>query len=664
MIFTKFSVIRVTRPLLLALLASVLTARAQNAPSADFPVLKPGKAAKGSAIISALGKRLPEVARFYGLTDQEFGALCLRDNDLRSDRSGRLFYACEGTAVAKAPTATNGATNALLTYPASDTFLLHSKPGLSRVLYLDFNGHTTSGTQWNASFTSGAAFTSPAYDTDGNPASFSSGELANIQEIWKRVSEDYAAWDVDVTTAEPPLESLRKSSATDTAYGVRMVVGGSSYDWLGAGAGGVAYIGSFNWSSDTPAFVFPPQLGNGWPKYVGEAVSHECGHTVGLNHDGKSGGTEYYEGHNGWAPVMGVGYYANITQFSKGEYTGANNTQDDTTIINGYIPRSPDLAGNDILTAVPLSGTSVSATGIIESRTDADLYRVDAGAGALSFNVIPASPDANLDIGLALYNGSGNLLTSSNPSTLNSSLSATVPGGTYYLAVDGVGSGTASTGYTDYASFGQFSITGTVQPSLGLPPIAVVSETTPISGLAPLTVNFSSAGSVDPDGIGGLSYDWDFGVPGEVTDVSNLPNPSYTYSEAGTYTASLAVYDSTGLSGSAFVVITVQDLADLLYVSDITMTTSAGGRGTRATALVTIKDAAGNVKPDATVTGTWSGLTSGSASAKTGAAGTASFTSGWTKKSGTFTFTVTGVSLAGTTYDQLRNVKTSASITK
>ncbi len=190
---------------------------------------------------------------------------------------------------------------------------------------------------------------------------FSTAEFANIQEIWKRVSEDYAPWDVDVTTEEPPLESLRKTSSSDTAYGIRMVIGGSSYDWYGAGAGGVAYIGSFSWNSDTPAFVFPAQLGNGWPKYVAEAVSHEAGHTVGLNHDGVSGGTAYYEGHNGWAPIMGVGYYASVTQFSKGEYTGANNTEDDTSIINSYIPRSTDLAGNDILTAVPLSGTNVSA---------------------------------------------------------------------------------------------------------------------------------------------------------------------------------------------------------------------------------------------------------------------------------------------------------------
>ncbi len=71
-----------------------------------------------------------------------------------------------------------------------------------------------------------------------------------------------------------------------------MCIGGSSYDWYGNGAGGVAYVGvtyypgcwwcRYYW----PAFVFPDELGGGWPKYVWEAVSHELGHNMGLWHDG------------------------------------------------------------------------------------------------------------------------------------------------------------------------------------------------------------------------------------------------------------------------------------------------------------------------------------------------------------------------------------------
>ncbi len=643
---------------MVGLLASLAAAQEGGA----FPAIELGKGARGSALIRALGSRLPEVARFYGMTEQELGSLALSDRDLQSDRNGRLLFACEGMA-AQAPTAGNAASDALLNYPASDTFLLHSKPGLSRTIYLDFTGHTTSGTSWNTSYKGGADFISPPYDTDGVPGVFSAGELANIQEIWKRVSEDYAPWDVDVTTAEPPLESLRKTTTSDTAYGIRMVIGGSSYDLLGAGAGGVAYLQSFSWNSDTPAFVFPVELGNGFPKYVAEAASHEAGHTVALKHDGLTNGTTYYQGHNGWAPIMGVGYYANVTQFSKGEYANANNLEDDTAIINGYIPRSADLAGNDILTAVPLTGTSVSATGIIDSRTDVDMYRVDVGPGTVSFTAGTASPDANLDINLALYNGVGNLIASANSSTLGASLSTVVTGGTYYLAVDGVGVGTASTGYTDYASLGQFTLTGTVPAYLGQPPVAVVTQSTPVTVTVPLTVNFSSVGSSDAEG-SALTYDWDFG---DGTAGSAEANPSHVYAAVGTYTASLVVSDDAGLSGTASVVISVKapvDPATVLSVSDIAMSKIVSTKGTQARAIVTVKDGAGAVKANATVTGSWSGLTVANVSGKTSTAGTVAFTSAASKNAGTFTFKVTGIVLSGFTYDATKNVETTDFIAK
>jgi hypothetical protein len=623
-----------------------------QAPDSDFPAASLSNGARGAGIISALGNKLPQVARFYGLTDKQLGALCLREHDLRIDPTGRLLYVCEGS-VAEAPTGQNGGTEALLSYPESQTLLLHSKPHASRVIHLDFTGHTTSGTSWKG----GATFTSPPYSTDST-AAFSSQELANIQEIWKRVSEDYAAWEVDVTTEEPPLDSLRKSSSTDTAYGIRVVIGGSSSDWYGASAGGVAYIGAFSWNSDTPCYVFPAQLSNGWPKYVAEAVSHEVGHTVGLDHDGVSGGTGYYSGHNGWAPIMGVGYYATVSQFSKGEYTNANNTQDDTAIITNYIPRSPDRAGDDILTAVPLAGASVSASGIIETRTDADLYRVDTGAGTLSFNITPAAPDANIDLRIDLYNGSGNLVASGIDSGLGASLSYPATGGTYYLAVDGTGNGTASTGYTDYGSLGQFSLTGSVPSPVGQPPVATAAATA-TSGLAPFNVGFSSAGSYDPEG-SSLTYDWDFGDGNYSSDA----NPAHLYQANGTYVASLVVYDASGLSSSSSVTIAVRDMSQIIYVSGITITKSTSSRGTQAKATVTVRDSAGNLKPDVTVTGTWTGLTKSSVSGNTGSNGAVTLSSAWSKKSGTFTFNVTGLSLSGATYDSARNAQTSVSIAR
>jgi cytochrome c len=70
------------------------------------------------------------------------------------------------------------------------------------------------------------------------------------------------------------------------------------------------------------------------------------------------------------------------------------------------------------------------------------------------------------------------------------------------------------------------------------------------NGPAPLTVNFSSAGSADPGG-SALTYLWNFGDG----TTSTSPNPSHTYN-AGNYTAVLTVRNSAGATGTASLNIT------------------------------------------------------------------------------------------------------------
>jgi hypothetical protein len=77
-----------------------------------------------------------------------------------------------------------------------------------RKILLDFDGHTTINTAWNSIRRS--TITTPPYDTDGSPG-FSAAEKANMVAIWRAVadsatwqsSEDFAAFDVDVTTEDP-----------------------------------------------------------------------------------------------------------------------------------------------------------------------------------------------------------------------------------------------------------------------------------------------------------------------------------------------------------------------------------------------------------------------------------------------------------------------------
>ena len=78
------------------------------------------------------------------------------------------------------------------------------------------------------------------------------------------------------------------------------------------------------------------------------------------------------------------------------------------------------------------------------------------------------------------------------------------------------------------------------------------ASATPTSGFAPLPVDFSSAGSIDPDG-SIVSYLWDFG---DGTSASSA-SPSHTYSTIGSYTATLTVTDDDGATASDSVVITV-----------------------------------------------------------------------------------------------------------
>ncbi len=71
-------------------------------------------------------------------------------------------------------------------------------------------------------------------------------------------------------------------------------------------------------------------------------------------------------------------------------------------------------------------------------------------------------------------------------------------------------------------------------------PIAHIS-TDVTSGPVPLTVQFDSTGSRDPDGTD-VTFAWDFGDGSTSTE----PNPTHTYTEAGNLTASLTVTDADG----------------------------------------------------------------------------------------------------------------------
>ncbi|HYD41243.1 MAG TPA: glycoside hydrolase family 9 protein [Anaeromyxobacter sp.] len=99
-----------------------------------------------------------------------------------------------------------------------------------------------------------------------------------------------------------------------------------------------------------------------------------------------------------------------------------------------------------------------------------------------------------------------------------------------------------------------------------------------------------------------------------------------------------------------------------MSVASITLAPGVQNGANVATAQVRIVDAAGAPVSGAQVTATWSGLVSGTAAASTDGAGVARFTSPRTRKSGTITLAITGVSRTGYVYAPGSNVETTDSV--
>ncbi|GAA0911152.1 PQQ-dependent sugar dehydrogenase [Virgisporangium aurantiacum] len=116
-------------------------------------------------------------------------------------------------------------------------------------------------------------------------------------------------------------------------------------------------------------------------------------------------------------------------------------------------------------------------------------------------------------------------------------------------------------------------------------PVPVVAADV-VAGLAPLTVQFSSAGTADADG-DALRYAWDFDADGRVD--SRSQNASFTYTRDGVYEATLTVTDSTGRRASASVRVVVGNTIPV-----VTLTAEpAGGTfqfGDAVTFTVTVED--------------------------------------------------------------------------
>ncbi len=333
---------------------------------------------------------------------------------------------------------------------------LNSLPGSSSVIFLDFDGHYVYSSVWNG----------------GAPLICAASGMTDTQitEVFNRTAEDYRPFDINITTDSVIF------LAAPIAKRIRIIITPTS-GWF-PGVGGVAYIGSFIWGDDSPAFVFCDRLGPNSPKFVGECCSHESGHTLGLSHQSKYGSDcispiEQYNsgigsGVPGWAPIMGNSYYRNMSNWNNGPTPyGCTNIQDNLSLItslNGFGYRADDYS--EILngTTTTLTAGNFTKDGIISTNSDIDAFKFSITQNssfhltAVPFNVGADDNGANLDIKIELYNNAGTLINTYDPdNTLSVTVDTVLNTGTYYIKIDG--SGNINIG--EYGSIGAYTLTGT-----------------------------------------------------------------------------------------------------------------------------------------------------------------------------------------------------------
>lgn len=491
-------------------------------------------------------------------------------------RLGGPSIAAGPTAPASTPVAST------LTIADADVLKLETNPGASKTIYLNFLGADLSKTDWIpiGSNWNGIA---PAFSLDSDTSTnFSAAERAAIKEIFARVACDYAPFNINVTTKAPAADRINRASNSDSIYGTVCLFSNISSQTGYPNSGGVASVGVFdevNSERSKPALVFPDKLGNSI-KVIAEAASHEIGHNFNLKHDGNSS-TAYYSGQGtapGWAPIMGVGYYKPLTQFSRGSYSGANNTENDFSLIAAEgVSYWQDSVGNDRASAATLALTDANADGVSDKlqmggtieltasnglgTPDRDfysflapsngsvsinvrnaLYFFDPAAGQPTFAPIP-SGYGNLRLDARLEDANGTVLadwnTNSSLDVSNLTASNLIGGRNYYFSV--FANASSPDGEDTYGSLGDYvfdlvyqgqpPIPGTVLPALSM---TVSPQSVDENSGSELVFNFTRSGSTS------AALSFNINVSGTATAGSD-----YTGASAGATSLQFAAGSAT-----------------------------------------------------------------------------------------------------------------------
>ena len=406
------------------------------------------------------------------------------------------------------PKTPNTVTDAPQSLSVGELQSLQSLPGSDKVLYLDYWGGTVSNTAWNDSFTGGAPINYQPFNITGsNVNTFSSTEKERIYIGWADMAEDFAPFNVNVTTSQAVF------NAADEGKRAKIVVT-PTITWFDPSgfAGGVAFVNVFG--LDLASIGLPDDYYNiGWSwsqsaGNLGQTNSHEMGHILGLLHDGwddgdlndgnLSFGEQYYRGQGNWAPIMGSSINRDYIQWSKGDYANAmqyrfirnlgvyeplDSQQNDLAILQGKLGKLSDAAGGDNNTALPLDIGDTDMIGIITPQgmhtgagnvADVDVYRLDQAAPSEVevmvrplFQGLGANTGSNLSMRATLSRSNGQVISevgpNFNPNNNVLSFSGILVPGVYYLRVENESFNTSpSSGFPEYGNGGyyQLSVSG------------------------------------------------------------------------------------------------------------------------------------------------------------------------------------------------------------
>ena len=344
---------------------------------------------------------------------------------------------------------------------------LQSRPASANVLYLDFWGGEIADSYWNATYTSNAPIEYSAFDIDADPNDFSSEERYSIWLAWREAIEDFAPFDLNITTDRAVYDAAAVTSRS------QMIIT-PTRSWYSNNAGGVALINIFN---DDREYYKAAWTWNLTDSSLGMTISHEAGHQLGLGHDGIDA-QSYYVGHGVWGPIMGAPFGKPYVQWSKGEYPGANQPEDDIFKVSTKLGLIADEAGESFASATTLNLPVNDSTRLI-GFGDTDTYKFNLTApGTVDIKVVSLlagedeSRAANLAMNVMLVklNSSGGVESniSSIKSTDNVPLSpltntfeysGNFVQGTYALQITG-NSPDANwvTGFGEYGNAGEYKL--------------------------------------------------------------------------------------------------------------------------------------------------------------------------------------------------------------